>query len=218
MGSDGSTLAAIGIGSNLGDRAAYVAGAVLGIAGVTKTRLLARGPLVYSEAMVPPSDSPAPQGHGAESATHELASAVGGGSSFASSAERGGEYLNTAVLVATWLGPEELLRELQRIELRLGRDRSRETQRWTARTIDLDLLIYGSVMLRTPTLVLPHPGVRERWFVLEPLAAIWPECVVPGAGGAHSGSAGERAGDGETVRALADRAAARLSDAAPRAK
>jgi 2-amino-4-hydroxy-6-hydroxymethyldihydropteridine diphosphokinase len=201
VGSDGSTLAAIGIGSNLGDRAAHVAGAVLGIAGVTKTRLLARGPLVCSEAMVPPSDSPAPQGHGAGSATRELASAVGGGSRFASSAERGGEYLNTAVLVATWLGPEELLRELQRIELRLGRDRSRETQRWTARTIDLDLLIYGSVTLRTPTLVLPHPGVRERWFVLEPLAAIWPECVVPGAADEESA---------ETVQALAERAAARI--------
>lgn len=209
MGSDGSTLAAIGIGSNLGDRAAHVAGAVLGIAGVAKTRLLARGPLVCSKAMVPPTiENPVqmttePMSTQGTSPTWDAASSINL-RAFASVDERGGEYLNTAVLVATWLAPEELLRELHRIESSLGRNRASEAQRWAARTIDLDLLIYGSVTMQTPTLVLPHPGVRDRWFVLEPLAAIWPECVVPGT---------SEDGRGETVRALADRVCADLTDA-----
>ena len=62
----------------------------------------------------------------------------------------------------------ELLRELQRLEQRCGRDRSRE-QRWGPRTLDLDLLFWGELRLDNPRLVLPHPRMHLRSFVLEPL-------------------------------------------------
>ena len=62
----------------------------------------------------------------------------------------------------------ELLRELQRLEQSCGRDRSRE-QRWGPRTLDLDLLFWGELRLDNPRLVLPHPRMHLRSFVLEPL-------------------------------------------------
>jgi 2-amino-4-hydroxy-6-hydroxymethyldihydropteridine diphosphokinase len=70
-------------------------------------------------------------------------------------------YLNQMVAVTTRLGPHALLRELQRVERRLGRIR---TRRWGARTIDLDIVRYGDRVLRTPGLVLPHPGAARRDF------------------------------------------------------
>jgi len=70
-------------------------------------------------------------------------------------------YLNQMVAVATSLGPHDLLRELQRVERRMGRIRAR---RWGSRTIDLDIVRYGDRTLRTPQLVLPHPGLPRRDF------------------------------------------------------
>jgi 2-amino-4-hydroxy-6-hydroxymethyldihydropteridine diphosphokinase len=72
-----------------------------------------------------------------------------------------GPYLNQMLLAATQLTPLALLRALQRIERALGRVRSR---RWGARTIDLDIVRFGSVSVRERDLVLPHPGVRDRDF------------------------------------------------------
>lgn len=72
-----------------------------------------------------------------------------------------GPYLNQMLLVETRLAPITLLRALQRIERALGRLRSR---RWGARTIDLDIVRFGGVALRTHDLVLPHPGLRDRRF------------------------------------------------------
>jgi 2-amino-4-hydroxy-6-hydroxymethyldihydropteridine diphosphokinase len=78
-------------------------------------------------------------------------------------------YLNGAALLETSLSPEEMLVALQEIETRLGRTRR---QRWDARTIDLDILLYDQRVLDTPTLVVPHPRMAWRRFVLEPAAEI----------------------------------------------
>ena len=75
-------------------------------------------------------------------------------------------YLNCIVAGYTTLTPEALLRELQRIETRLGRRRS---YRNAPRTIDLDLILHSSSRRRTRELTLPHPRYREREFVLEPM-------------------------------------------------
>ena len=80
-----------------------------------------------------------------------------------------GPYLNGAAALETDLEPEALLAELKRIERALGRT---EGPRWGPRVIDLDLLLYGDLVLDTPALAIPHPRLRERRFVLEPLAEI----------------------------------------------
>lgn len=78
-------------------------------------------------------------------------------------------FLNGALLAETSLDPHELLACLQQIENRLGRQRA---ERWGQRTIDLDLLLYDERILHTPTLVLPHPRMAWRRFVLEPAAEV----------------------------------------------
>jgi 2-amino-4-hydroxy-6-hydroxymethyldihydropteridine diphosphokinase len=89
-------------------------------------------------------------------------------------------FLNGAVAVETELAPRELLERLLAVELALGR--TREGMRFGPRTIDLDLLVYGDVELAEPGLTIPHPRLAERRFVLEPLAELDPELVVPGRG------------------------------------
>ncbi len=90
-----------------------------------------------------------------------------------------GPYLNAAALVLTLLTPRDLLARLLEIEQTRGRDRTRE-QRWGPRTLDLDLLVYGDRRIDEPGLVVPHPRLHERAFVLEPLSRIASGLVVPG--------------------------------------
>ena len=78
-------------------------------------------------------------------------------------------YLNGAAILETSLPPRDLLRLLNDIESELGRVRK---ERWAARTVDLDLLLYGDTVLDTPTLIVPHPRMAWRRFVLEPAAEI----------------------------------------------
>jgi 2-amino-4-hydroxy-6-hydroxymethyldihydropteridine diphosphokinase len=78
-------------------------------------------------------------------------------------------FLNGAARIETSLGPHELLACLQRIENDLGR---RRAERWGPRTIDLDLLLYDELILTTPSLVLPHPRMAWRRFVLEPAGEV----------------------------------------------
>jgi 2-amino-4-hydroxy-6-hydroxymethyldihydropteridine diphosphokinase len=85
-----------------------------------------------------------------------------------------GAFLNAAARLDTSLDPFAMLRVLQAIERDEGRVR---TVRWGERTLDLDLLIYGSTFLDTPELSLPHPRLALRRFVLAPLAEIAPEVV-----------------------------------------
>ena len=91
----------------------------------------------------------------------------------------GGEYLNAVAHVRTALAPLELLRALQAIESRQGRVRPFAG---APRTLDLDLLLYGDIVLASDELTLPHPRLHERAFVLVPLAEIAPALVVPGRG------------------------------------
>ena len=89
-------------------------------------------------------------------------------------------FLNGAARLETELSPRELLGALLDVERELGRDRS--GPRYGPRTVDLDLLLYDGVELDEPRLVVPHPRLHERRFVLEPLAELAPGLVVPGRG------------------------------------
>ena len=89
-------------------------------------------------------------------------------------------FLNGVVAVDTTLRARGLLDTLLRIELALGR--TREGPRYGPRTIDLDLLLYEGEQIAEPGLRVPHPRLHERRFVLEPLAELDPELVVPGQG------------------------------------
>jgi 2-amino-4-hydroxy-6-hydroxymethyldihydropteridine diphosphokinase len=87
-------------------------------------------------------------------------------------------YLNLVVRAETNLEPATLLAETQLIERAFGRDRAREV-RWGPRTLDIDLLLLGERELDTPELVLPHPRLAERSFVLVPLLEVVPGGALP---------------------------------------
>jgi 2-amino-4-hydroxy-6-hydroxymethyldihydropteridine diphosphokinase len=83
----------------------------------------------------------------------------------------GPDYLNAVAELETALAAPELLRELQRVEADAGRERP---YRNAPRTLDLDLLLYGSARIESDALTVPHPRMRERAFVLLPLAELAP--------------------------------------------
>jgi 2-amino-4-hydroxy-6-hydroxymethyldihydropteridine diphosphokinase len=87
-------------------------------------------------------------------------------------------FLNAAALLETRLPPQALLDRLLEIERSFGRDRSHGIPNGP-RTLDLDLLLYGDLVLNTPALQLPHPRMTERAFVLIPLAEIAPSRIHP---------------------------------------
>lgn len=90
-------------------------------------------------------------------------------------------YLNGACLLETTLAPRALLELLQSIERAAGRDRARE-QRHGPRALDLDLLLHGDARVAEPDLIVPHPRLEERVFVLEPLARVAPDLALPRSG------------------------------------
>jgi len=87
------------------------------------------------------------------------------------------DFLNLVAAAQTSLAPQALLDALLHIENQMGRVR---TKRWGPRVIDMDLLLYGSEQITLPRLTVPHPRLRERAFVLAPLAEIAPELALPG--------------------------------------
>ena len=87
-------------------------------------------------------------------------------------------YLNVAAEVETTLSARDLLEVCQQLERRAGRDR-RSGRRWEARTLDLDILVFGGHVIEEPGLTVPHPRMAERRFVLRPLADIAPDLRVP---------------------------------------
>jgi len=89
------------------------------------------------------------------------------------------EFLNCCIAVDTELSPLQLLRATQDIERQLGRTQKSDGT-YHDRIIDIDILLYADLQLRTPALTLPHPHMGERLFVLQPLAEIAPNIVVPG--------------------------------------
>jgi len=85
-------------------------------------------------------------------------------------------FLNAVIELMTSLTARDLLKELKKIEKKLGRKR---TVRWGPRIIDLDLLLYGDDVIALEELTVPHPGLSERKFVLVPLAELDPAVVHP---------------------------------------
>jgi 2-amino-4-hydroxy-6-hydroxymethyldihydropteridine diphosphokinase len=95
-------------------------------------------------------------------------------------------FLNQVIEARTSLSPREVLERCRGVEARLGRERS---ARWGPRTIDVDILLYGTLQASEPDLTIPHPRLAQRAFALVPLAELDAGLRVPGAG---------------TVRALLD--------------
>jgi 2-amino-4-hydroxy-6-hydroxymethyldihydropteridine diphosphokinase len=104
----------------------------------------------------------------AVSAYHETAPVGGPGGQ--------GAFLNAAAALVTQLDPQQLLRHLHEVERQAGRVR---TVTWGARTLDLDLLLHGDIILGGPDVQVPHPRMAVRRFVLAPLVEVAPEVVDP---------------------------------------
>lgn len=136
----------IGIGSNVGDRAAYMRLAQERLAELDRTRLIAVSKMYETEPV-----GPVPQG----------------------------QYLNAVAKLNTQLDPYELLDALDVIEQQAGRPPRDERTKWGPRTLDLDILLYGSRVISSDELVVPHPMMHERWFVLKPLAELDAAVVHP---------------------------------------
>jgi 2-amino-4-hydroxy-6-hydroxymethyldihydropteridine diphosphokinase len=102
------------------------------------------------------------------------------------------QFVNAAAEVETPLDARGLLDELLDVERKLGRERI--GPQWGPRTIDLDLLLFGELVLDEPGLVVPHPYLHERLFVLEPLADLDPQLEIPGRGRVSALVAGLQSG------------------------
>jgi 2-amino-4-hydroxy-6-hydroxymethyldihydropteridine diphosphokinase len=88
-------------------------------------------------------------------------------------------FINLCIMVATALLPHDLLARALGVERAFGRDRAKE-QRWGPRPVDIDLIAYDDLTLDDPDLILPHPRLFERAFVLVPLAEIAPQRRIRG--------------------------------------
>jgi len=86
------------------------------------------------------------------------------------------DFLNAAIEVTTTLSPHALMKRLLEIEREMGRSREKK---WEPRCIDLDLLLFGDQIISDDTLIVPHPLMHERKFVIQPLAEIAPNVVHP---------------------------------------
>jgi 2-amino-4-hydroxy-6-hydroxymethyldihydropteridine diphosphokinase len=92
------------------------------------------------------------------------------------------DFINAVAQIETSLAPRALLARMHAIERRHHRRRDVGTRRNAARTLDLDLLLYGARRLRSPHLTVPHPRMHERAFVLQPLLDLAPAARIPGRG------------------------------------
>jgi 2-amino-4-hydroxy-6-hydroxymethyldihydropteridine diphosphokinase len=108
---------------------------------------------------------------------------IGSVSSFYETAPWGFEsphpFLNAALILTTQLTPEQVLNRTQQIERQLGRKQKSSLGNYQDRPIDIDLLLYDSLVLDTDRLTLPHPLLHRRAFVLDPLAEIAPHLYHP---------------------------------------
>ena len=89
------------------------------------------------------------------------------------------DFINIAAEITTDMSPHNLLRHLNEIEERLGRVRY---EKCGPRTIDLDIIFYGDLILNDDDLIIPHPAAHVRQFVLEPICEIDPDLIYPGLG------------------------------------
>ena len=88
-------------------------------------------------------------------------------------------FLNAAACFDALLSPEEVLAVTQQIEKSLGRKEKSRQGQYADRCIDIDILLYDDKVMQTPDMILPHPHMAERMFVLEPLAEIMPHLLHP---------------------------------------
>ena len=86
------------------------------------------------------------------------------------------DFLNQVILIEIELSPEKLLQKCHEIENKLGRERK---EKWSERTIDIDILFYDNLVLNRKNLIIPHPYIAEREFVLKPLNEIATDFVHP---------------------------------------
>ena len=136
--------AILGLGSNIGDKAANIAAAIATLGETGGIRVVARSRLYRTPPWgVTDQDW----------------------------------FANACIGVATSLGPRALLQECQDIERRMKRVRK---ERWGPRIIDIDILVMGSRVVAEPDLIIPHPRIAERAFVLAPLADIAPNLMLGG--------------------------------------
>lgn len=105
------------------------------------------------------------------------------------------DFTNAVAVLDTTLPARALLDALLDIERAHGRERAADGSRWGPRTLDLDLLLYGEAVIDEPGLVVPHPQLHARAFVLVPLAEVAADAEVPGRGRVDALLAGVDAGD-----------------------
>jgi 2-amino-4-hydroxy-6-hydroxymethyldihydropteridine diphosphokinase len=100
-------------------------------------------------------------------------------------------FLNAAIRIETRLSPEALLKTVLDVEQALGR---RRAERWGPRTLDIDILLYGTIAVELPGLRIPHPRVAERAFALAPLVDVMPEAEISGSPAVEWLAKSDRAG------------------------
>ncbi|ROS25894.1 2-amino-4-hydroxy-6-hydroxymethyldihydropteridine diphosphokinase [Cellulomonas sp. PhB150] len=110
------------------------------------------------------------------------------------------DFLNAVVLARTSLSARDLLRATQSVEQAHGRERH---EHWGPRTLDVDIIVYGSLTAVSDDLEVPHPRAHERAFVLQPWAQVSPDAVLPGLGGGPVAALAATAPDRDGVRWLA---------------
>lgn len=88
-------------------------------------------------------------------------------------------FLNCCIIITTHFSPKEVLNETQSIELKLGRVKKSKNNVYESRVIDLDILYFGNLILETETLIIPHPLIYDRAFVVRPLADVRPLYIDP---------------------------------------
>ncbi|HEV8695306.1 MAG TPA: 2-amino-4-hydroxy-6-hydroxymethyldihydropteridine diphosphokinase [Lysobacter sp.] len=108
------------------------------------------------------------------------------------------DFINAVAMLETTLPARELLDGMLGIEHEAGRER-RADERWSPRTLDLDLLLYGDAVIDEPGLHVPHPHLHERVFALLPLVEIAPDAMIPGVGPARAALAVMETGDIQTL-------------------
>ena len=144
------TICVLALGSNLGNRRNWLIKALSLIATTKDVYLTDISPIVESKALTLAGvDSSKPK------------------------------FLNCVAEIETSLKPEELLRQMQAIELELGRKRK---ERWGDRNIDIDIITYGNTNFRSPELVIPHPETKNRSFVIVPWYLMDQNATLPGVG------------------------------------
>lgn len=139
----------LGLGSNLANPSQQIALAVQHLAAVKNIQLIAQSKNYQTKALVP-ADRPD---------------------------EIQPDFINAVLAIETSLSPLELLQQCQQIEHQMGRIRS--GKRWEARIIDIDLLLFADVVIASDVLTLPHPEIKNRRFVLQPLFEIAPDLILP---------------------------------------